>query len=72
MHLLLALAIVAAILGWAFVLDYRKQNRWLKLKNEGFKNALLAYMMYRYKDLAKIEKLENQLKVCEFGRETKI
>lgn len=59
---------IVAVIGWAFVLDYRKQNQFLKQKNEGFKNALLAYMMYRYKDLAKIEKLENELKVCEFGR----
>jgi hypothetical protein len=59
---------IVAVIGWVFVLDYRKQNKFLKQKNEGFKNALLAYMTYRYKDLAKIEKLQNELKVCEFGR----
>jgi hypothetical protein len=70
---------VVAFIGWAFVLDYRKQNGWLNLKNDGYKNALLGYMMYRYRDLAKIEKLEAEIerlkkctKVCEFGRGTKI
>lgn len=68
MNYLLALANIGLIVGWLTLRSYRKQTRFLERKVEGYRSALLAYMMYRYRDLARIERLESELKVCEFGR----
>jgi hypothetical protein len=62
------LAIVAFI-GWAFVLDYRKQNKFLLAKTEGYRNALQSFIRAWTERGEEIERLKKCTKVCEFSQE---
>lgn len=66
---------VVAVIGWAFVLDYRKQNKQLRSAlfynqelRAGYRNSLKSFIRAWTERGEEIEKLKKELAVCEFGR----